>query len=1234
MKVRIAQQHQLTEKEIYEYEEQTPSEALFWQFYQLKSNQYSLMKQLILFFRSKGFQIFLGRLIMIFLIQIVQLSAQLVMPFVIRQVLTYVQKEDKDLLDGLILIGIILMVKVISLLSANHLKLRMRLVGYDAMSILSMQIMNKCLRLSMLSNTQRTIGEITNLMQVDAQKIITAANNIMSIIIMPIQTSIEQVQFFLVITLTFIYQQIGISVLVGIAIIILTLVINNYLGKNLLQSQKQVLLSKDDRIKQTNEVFQQIKFIKINSYESIFQSKIEQLRELERKCIDKRLQYYSLNVFFGWLSPQIILSLSFGLYIYLGNQLTPAKVFPIISLLLMLAANLQLFPISINALLEISLSLKRLSVFFETHEIMDDCISKNTDKDYSIQIQNGNFSWNKDQLQNVKILNNVQLNIKKGAFISIIGDVGSGKSSLIQGLLGEMVYDESKENPKILICGNLAYVGQKAWIQNGTVRDNITFGKKFNQDLYDQVIYYSCLSQDLEILIDGDLTMIGEKGINLSGGQKARISLARAIYSGAQIILLDDPLSALDVHVGNFIMKECFLKHLSSKTRVLSTNALNFCQYTDYIYLIQNGKIIDEGNFGKISQSTKFQEIEQSNVLKTNQKTDVQQNQTQTTQSKIQSIQQNKNKAKTEDIILKEDRQIGKVDYEVYQKYFIYNGGLKNYVILILIMILWIISQLISNFWIAKWASDSNSHDHNSYVYLSVYFLLGIAQSLFAYARAASVVNSSLKSSSRIHNEIIQSLLKAPQCEFFERIPIGRIMNRLTKDINSLDIDININISLFSTKLSQIISATLLAIITSTKLIIAPFILFFYLSLKIKNIYMQASRELQRLELITKSPILSYFVESLQGLTIIRAYQKSNLFLTTFSQKLDQNRQISYVSTVANCWFTQVLGFSSLIVNMTAITYCIVIQNNASFIGLILTYVANLDQLIQQTIDTLSTLENNMISFERCLEFTKIPQEINTPTLKVEPDWPKQGLISFNNLSVKYRPDLPLALKNFSYKINNNEKIGIVGRTGAGKSTLALSLLRLLEAQEGQILIDNIDISQISLQILRNSITSIQQDSVIFNGSIRQNLDPFQQHDDDSIRQVLNDCCLTNLINQRNGLNTRINESGDNLSAGEKQLMCIARAILKRAKLVLIDEATANIDFETEQKIQKVISDQFSNCTVLIIAHRINTIMLCDKILVIDNGILVEEGSTQDLVNNPSSIFYNIYQEVIKNEVQ
>ncbi|CAD8191327.1 unnamed protein product [Paramecium octaurelia] len=1138
-------------------------------------------------------------------------------PILLEQILTYVQKEEKSMIDGLIMIGVILMLKVMSLLSATHLKLQMRLVGYDAMSILSIKIMSKCLRISMLSNTQRTIGEITNLMQIDAQKIITAYG---------ICT------MYLVITLIFIYQQIGISVMVGIAIIILTLVINNYLGRHILQTQKQVLLSKDNRIKQTNEVFQQIKFIKINSYESIFKSKIEQLREIERKCIDKRLECYSLNVFFGWLSPQLILSLSFGLYIYLGNQLTPAKVFPIISLLLMLASNLQLFPISINALLEISLSLKRLSNFFETQEIMDECISQCDNAEFSIQIQNGNFSWNKDQQ---KILKDVSFNIKKGAFISIIGDVGSGKSSFIQGLLGEMVYDFNEKSPKIQISGTLAYVGQKAWIQNGTVRDNITFGRQFNQDVYNQAIYYSCLSQDLEVLIDGDLTMIGEKGINLSGGQKARISLARAIYSGAQILLLDDPLSALDVHVGNFIMKECFLKHLSSKTRVLSTHALNYSQFTDYIYLLQNGEIIDEGNFEKISQSTKFKEIEQNNILKSDNSKCLQLDPKKNNESRqtIQPTLAKRNKAKTEDIILKEDRQVGEVNFEVYQKYFMYNGGLKNYSVLILIMILWIISQLISNFWIAKWASDTNSQDHNSYVYLSVYFLLGIFQALFAYARAVSVVNSSLKSASRIHNEIIESLLKAPQCEFFERIPIGRIMNRLTKDINSLDIDININISLFSTKLSQIISATLLAIITSTKLIVPPFIIFFYLSLKIKNIYMQASRELQRLELITKSPILSYFVESLQGLTIIRAYQKSNLFLTTFSQKLDQNRQIIYVSTVANCWFTQVLGFSSLIVNMTAITYCVLFQNNASFIGLILTYVANLDALIQSTIDTLSILENNMISFERCLDFTKIPQEKSTYTLEVEPDWPKHGIISFDNLAVKYRPDLPLALKYFSFTIHKNEKIGIVGRTGAGKSTIALSLLRILEAQEGQILIDNINISQISLEKLRNSITSIQQDAIIFNGSIRQNLDPLQQFNDDQIKQVLNDCCLTNLINQRNGLETMISESGDNLSAGEKQLICIARAILKRAKIVLIDEATANIDIETEQKIQKVISNSFQNCTVLIIAHRINTIMLCDRIIVIDNGQLVEEGLTQVLLNNPLSIFYNIYQEVIKNEV-
>ncbi|CAD8116510.1 unnamed protein product [Paramecium sonneborni] len=1208
-----AQSHQLNEEELEEYFIQQSSQSLHENFSEfLKQNKQSSLTTVLLKF-------FFKRFLKIYCIQLIQLGSQLLMPLIIQYVLIYISNENKKTQNGIILICLIFGIRIIVLLCQPHQKLMLTLIGQDAMAIISMQIMNKCLKLSTLSNTQRTQGEITNLIQVDAQKMLYAS----------------------IITLIYIYREIGYTVFVGITIIIITFIVNHFLGKSLLLSQKAVLKSKDERIKQTNEVFQQIKFIKINAYEQLFQSKIEQLRESERKCIKKRLDHFSFNVFFGWLSPQLILSLSFGVYVYFGNELTPSKVFPIISLLLMLASNLQILPISYNALQEALLSLKRVSSFLETDEIMNKCIEQFDlrDPNIAIQIVNGNFNWNKTQIekQSLNILKNIQLTIKPGQFVSLIGDIGSGKSSLIQALIGEMVYEnEEQQQPNIKIYGNIAYVGQKAWIQNGSVKDNILFGKQFHEISYENAIYYSCLNQDLEVLIDGDSTIIGEKGINLSGGQKARISLARAIYSDASIYLLDDPLSAVDIHVGNFIMKECFLNYLKEKTRVLSTHTLSFCQYTDQIYLLQNGEIVGQGNYQQMKQNQKFLEIEQKFKSETEEITDNDIQKKQNTES-IQYMNTSSATKKqkefkiAEELILKEDRQSGDIDLSVYQKYFVYNGGFKNYLLLIIIMLMWIIAQLFSNLWIAHWSGDLTNIYYNQRTYIIVYLCLGVLQSLLAYGRAALIANSSVKSTTIIHNQIIQNLLNAPQCEFFERVPTGRIMNRLTKDINCLDIEINMNLSFFSTKISQIVSSTLIALIATTNLIILPLALFFYLSIKIQRNYMKASRELQRLDLISKSPILSYFVESLQGLSTIRAYQKFFFFLNNFSQKLDRNRQIIFVQTYASCWFNQILGFLSLIVNMFAIIYCIIFSDNAPFAGLILTYVSSLDIITQQTIETIGLVENNMISFERCLDFTKVPQENQNQKETIQ-NWPNQGIIEFKDLFVKYRSNLPFVLQEFSYKINQKEKVGIVGRTGAGKSTITLSLLRILEAFEGQILIDSIDISQISLKQLRSSITSIQQDAVIFQGTIRQNLDPLQQHQDNDIIQVLNDCCLNKLINERNGLDTIINESGDNLSAGEKQLICIARAILKKAKIILIDEATANIDLETEEKIQKAISIAFKDCTVITIAHRINTIMKCDKILIIDNGHLIESGPSKELLSNESSIFYSIYQEVMKGQ--
>ncbi|CAD8204753.1 unnamed protein product [Paramecium octaurelia] len=1166
-----------------------------------------------------------------FLIQLVVLFSQLAMPLLTKYIIEYIYESDKDFYQALLLIFLVMLIRILNLLSMSHSRFMMKVYGYDIMSVISLEIMSKCLKISMLSNTERSIGEITNLIQVDVQRLIQAPNNVVNMIIIPIQ---------LCITLTYIYKEIGSSVIVGIVIIILSILQNNYVGKQIVKAQKLVLKSKDNRVKETTEVFQMIKFIKINALEQFFQEKIFKLRQIELKCIKDRLKYFSINVFMGWLSPQMILSFTFGLYVLLGNQLIPSKTFPIIGLLSILAASLQLLPISLNDLLETKISLKRIQNFLDSQELMNDLYCKNKSESSALDIAQGNFFWRKECIEEQQILKNINISVEKGKFVSIIGDVGSGKSSLIQSILGEMIYKINDDKPKINRSGPIAYVGQKPWIQNATVQDNILFGKLYDESLYEQAIKYSCLSLDLEILIHGDQTMIGEKGINLSGGQKARISLARAIYSKAEIYLLDDPLSAVDAQVGNFILKECFINYLKGKTRILITHALNYCKYTDYIYLMQKGEIIEQGDYQKMQSNVIFQEIEKKFEFDIQQ----QENQKITLSKDVQldddkEVDQNqeqiKDKDKTKsDLMTVEERKKGEIDSEVYIKYLQYKKNLIIQTILFIVMIIWILSQIMANLWVTEWTSRYASlSDHYSEItYFWVFLFLGFIQSLFAYIRAAMIVSQSIKSSSQIHNDMINCLMFAPQCQFFERVPLGRIMNRLTKDINSLDVEIHINIAQFSTKISQILSNNLLSIYVSTYLLIFPLIIFLYICLKIQRLYMKASRELQRLELISRSPILSYFTQSLMGLTTIRAYSQTDFVIKEFAQKLDYNKQIVNYSTAASSWFLQVLGFASLIVNTFAIGYCILYTSNPSFAGLILTFAASLDRNVQQTVDSLSLLENNMISFERCLEYTKIESENLAEIKTVEQSWPKQGRIKFINYSVNYRNNLPLVLRNLSFSIESQEKIGIVGRTGAGKSSITLSILRIVEALQGRIEIDDVDISKVQMQRLRSSITTILQDPVIFTGTIRQNLDPLKTCSDEEIMKVIEECCLLQLINDRNGLNTSINEGGDNLSAGEKQLICIARAILKKSKIVLIDEATANIDIETEQKIQQALQRLFKDHTVITIAHRINTILHCDKIFVMSKGELKESGSPSELLQDKSSLFYEVYQEAMNHK--
>ncbi|CAD8205655.1 unnamed protein product [Paramecium pentaurelia] len=1251
-----SQKFSLESDQIKDLRYQKRSLKLHEQFSYYLNRDGKLIKQLLFFFMSP--------LLKVISILLLLTLGQLCMPLLIKTVIDFIKSEHREENDAIYLILSIVFLRIINIFSQAHSRRMILCIGYDAMSVVSVEIMRKCLRVSLLSTTEWSSGEITNLIQVDAQKLILITSYISSVLMIPLQLGIS---------LYLMYSMIGLSFFIGCTIIFIMILFNIFTAKQIIKSQRKLLKDKDERTKIANEIFSQIKFIKINALEDHFLSKVEEARQKEIKSIKNRLKYSAINIFSVWLTPQLILSMTFGLYVYLGHQLNPSTTFAIISLFQILQQPLLQLPIAINSLIEAKLSLKRISKFLATKDLMTNCISTQEFRDckIAVDLQNGMFYWNKQindtvglnldvdnlkdklqtQQQEQSILKNINLKIESGKFVSIIGDVGSGKTSFLQALLGEMIYNEVGDQPKIRLNGKLAYVSQKPWIQNATVQDNIIFGKQFNKQQYDNAIYYSCLTQDLQILINGDQTMIGEKGINLSGGQKARISLARAIYSDSDIILLDDPLSAVDAHVGNFIMKECLLGKLKQTTRILITHALNYCKYTDYIYLFEKGEVFEQGTYKSMLQSQKFQEIktkfnnnnedQEDSPLISNHQEDYKKHtysdsnpnldsSTITTALSTKSSLQDE----VDDLMILEERQKGDINYEVFLQYFAHNGGCVSFSLVIVIMIIWISCYLGSSIWISKWAALSSKDEEFSRntLYFSIYFTLGFMQAFFAFLRAITIIKQSIKSAEIVHNKMMKSLIYAPQCSFFERVPQGRIMNRLTKDINSLDTEIYWNISWLYTKVSQLISNTFLNVYASTLFIIFPIIGFFIISLKMNRLYMKASRELQRLELISKSPILSYFTETLSGLTIIRAYQQNNQFLYNFCRKLDNNKKIYYKQVESNAWFLQIMGLSSLIVNISAIVYCIYYTQNPAFAGLLMTYASNIDTNILQTVESLSLLENGIISFERCLAYTNVKSEKrNENNIRVQ-NWPSIGEIQFINFSVQYRQNLPPALSNLDFKINPKEKIGVVGRTGAGKSSITLSLLRILESLEGKILIDNVDIANLSLKQLRESITIILQDAVIFDGTIKDNLDPLGLRSDSEILSSINQCCLNRLVSNRDGLMTKISESGDNLSAGEKQLICIARAVLKKTKIVIIDEATANIDVETEHKIQQVIQQAFQHCTVLTIAHRINTILHCDKIIVIDKGQLKEFGLTQELLKDKKSTFYQIYQEAIQNE--
>lgn len=747
------------------------------------------------------------------------------------------------------------------------------------------------------------------------------------------------------------------------------------------------------------------------------------------------------------------------------------------------------------------------------------------------------------------VLQNINLEIKKGEFVGVIGEVGSGKSSLIQAILNNLILLENTESnqSEFIQNGSIAYVSQIAWLQNDTIKNNILFFSEYEKEKYNEAIELSQLKHDIKNFIGGESTEIGEKGINLSGGQKARVSLARAIYADRDIYVLDDPISALDSHVAEKVMNDCIINHFKHKTRVLVTHSLQYLKHMDKIIYLKHGQILWQGPYEELVNKDFF--FHMTSKLHHQEKND--ENQTEKTQD-IPETEKLKKEEDVNRITVDEEKNIGTVKFSVYVKYFKYMGGFIFSISIMLIMFFWITLKCASDIWLAFWSEDKNQEKsmEQKWIFFYIYSALGISSNIFIFFRVFMLSRAAIKCCFHLHRDMIYSLVNAPINLFHDTIPRGQIYNRLSKDLEGVLTNMYLFGSTFVSLFSILGSFAICAYYEKLSLIFVPFsLLFGYL---ISRIYLKASRDLTRLGSISRSPLLNTLSETTTGAIIIRAYKFEQMYLNKFYQKMNDVFKVELFVTGTSNWFGLNLDFLSVLF----IGFLVLIANlleekfTPQSIGLMLTYSLMLNESLFLFFYCTNTFEMNMVSMERCLNYLSIPQEKEFDTQndkEMEQSWPVNGKIEFVNYSVRYRPTTEIVLHNINITINPGEKIGVVGRTGSGKSTLSLCLFRILEPLNGTIFIDGIDITHIGLNLLRKSLTIIPQDPNLMKGTLKYNIDPLNLYSEEEINNVLEKIGFKNLSKQSsdNDLCRMIGEAGENLSTGEKQLICITRAILR-----------------------------------------------------------------------------------------
>jgi ABC-type multidrug transport system fused ATPase/permease subunit len=1183
------------------------------------------------------------------------------------------------------------------------------------------------------ATVQANVGTIINLMAIDSFKVSEVGAYLHFLwASVPVQ---------IIMAITLLYKVMGFSSFAGIALMVLMLPINLFIARQFNKVQNAILKGTDARIHATNEVLQNIRIIKYFAWEQRFQDIVGEKRRAELKSLRRRYILWSSAATVWYGTPILITFLSFFLYTVVEKkQLTPSIAFPALSMFSLLRVPLDQLADMVAHVQESKVSLDRVDKYLNEEEtgkydqLRDSSVSDGPAK---IALEKATLSWStttpspqpssssEDGADAFRLIN-VDVNFPIGRLSIIAGPTGSGKTSLLMALLGEMRLVEGRVHlpggassradlpvdPATGLIDSVAYCAQEAWLVNATVKENIVFASPLDEKRYRAVLRACALERDIEILDAGDQTLVGEKGISLSGGQKQRISLARAVYSSARHLLLDDCLSAVDSHTAKHLFRQALTGPLMlNRSCVLVThNVALAVPQADHVVVLENGKVSAQGRpdgvaatgalgeeFFKSRPGSRASSRGISRAPSDHEAEDADESIANGTANGTAG-----GKKKDEKTELAESKATGSIKWSTVIMYLRSMGSGYYWVLAVSVFCMQQLGSVSTNIWIRQWANSYhtasvNQDDAGSYAaaahlkpptfnvgsvskvstwvpqqlssrfsntaadgevnvgyYLGVYALLGFLYIAISLSREAVLFWGSLHASWKIHDRLLKAVMHA-KFRFFDSTPLGQLMNRFSKDVEAVDQEVApVAIGMLHSLASVIMIVILISVITPGFLIAGVFITLVYTALG--AIYLNSSRDLKRLESVQRSPLYQQFGETLNGIVTIRAYGDGPRFIVDNHRRINAYNRPHIYLWASNRWLALRVDWTGALVSFFSATFVLlnIGKIDAGAAGLSLTYAVTFTENVLWLVRLYSEVQQNMNSVERVREYLEVEQEA-APVIegnRPPADWPSQGAVDFKGYTTRYRPDLDAVLKEVSFSVKPGEKVGIVGRTGAGKSSLALALFRGLEAEKGQIVIDGVDIGSIGLRDLREAITIVPQDPTLFTGTIRSNLDPFGLFSDAEIFTAIRrvhligsgtsgtttpatsstftavetnglDGSAVSVADNKNifhNLDSLVSESGSNLSQGQRQLLCLARALLKNPRVLMMDEATASIDYATDAKIQETLRE-LRDSTIITIAHRLQTIIDYDKVLVLDHGRVIEFDHPWTLINQEGGLF-------------